>query len=293
VSFKLLHSDAYRADGSFDTRLLRDVNESGQWVQENRGSHTALTLECVGNGTADAHNIRPFVSATTQSAIFRIPWYVAPDLDTLKVGVFNRVSHGYYDAEEGSLPDERVEILTRFAGDQWASPGHAYQSRRSGAEWGWTQLSDYKPSQEYRDDRARYPGYDSLLVGIRSSIEGHLEVGTTPNTTYRAGGDWGVDQGNTGTVIRTNTTSTYSEGSTSNPPAQDANEITVSVLTSVDDEIESVHDHVRRQDRSQNDAMFVWPPVNTTVAAFKWAFVATYWVPYIQFRALEIQELFA
>jgi hypothetical protein len=72
----------------------------------------------------------------------------------------------------------------------------------------------------------------------------------------------------------------------------DANEVTCSVATS-SGEITSIHDHVRRQDDSNNRGMFIWPPMTSDQTNLDWAEVSKFWIPYIQFRAIEIQEMFA
>ena len=310
MTYKPLHSDLYDPDTSYSTRLLQRLNQNGQWVQENRGSHTVLTLESSGNSETDTHYERPFTSVSTWSTILRIPWFVHTDIGQITVRAYCRISNGFLDqnfdsAGDQDLPFSGMGFKAAFATDGKKRSSDSYnkfapkRDTDGEAEWGWIEFT-YEPSDDYKERlglRNDAGSYDSLMVAIQSApateqtFQGYVVEGDDM-AGYRTA-IYAIDADNSERfLIRTDTQDTYEESSSTDAPPPSSNEINASVVTNGSGAITGVYNHIRRQARTQNDGMFIWPDLNVDQRHNEWINVSLYPVPYVQFRAIEIQETY-
>ena len=305
ADFKHTQNDLYGADESYATHLLNRMKDSAQWVANNRGSHTTLTIESYNNDVAQQAYERPFVSVAGWSAVMRMPWYVNPGLKGFEARLYCRVSNGELDANpEGWVlaGSDRVQIRLRLLGDlkagidPWEYSSVApFQDGVDPAEWGFGSCS-------YNiHERGLVEGtYSPLVMEIRSvsqfskgAIIGNGKIDDGRVTWAK------IDTGAAITSYRAKADQNgfYSEHSSTNAPVAGSNEITASVgcLTpslTVDEDHEVVQwfDHVARQDSSSNRAMYVWPVSPQLADTSQINSLHKYHVPYIQIRAIEIWE---
>lgn len=305
--FEHTHDDLHEVDQSYSTFLLNRIRENAQWVHENRGSHTALTLKSYNNDTAQQAYERPFVSVSGYAAVLRIPWYCNAGLERIRARIHCRVSNGEIDAEpEGGRLynfEHAVDVRLRLLRAPTAGSSRSILPFRPGlygpAEWGVADLT-----YDLREPSSVRESYSPLVVEIKSAIpvaRGYSINGGKDTALGRI--DWApIDAGAKLSKYRAkaNQDDFYEDALATGAPRYGANEITATVGTltpslfpDYDHTVVRWFDHVTKQTANKDRAMYIWPLSTELADTNQINAIHKYHVPYIQFRSIELWEEYA
>lgn len=310
MTFKHTHNQLYGAGQPYSTLLLERIRSSAEWVRQNRGSHTTLTLRGYNASETQQAYERPFVSVATDAVLLAVPWYTHRQLDQIHARIYCRISNGLLDAsyaDDADLPRNQVRLFSEL----WGASGTRasvlqapFRDTPGGApQWGWVSLS-YAVG-DISAIAGTYAG--RFVIGFRSRPPwdiGSAYDGTTSQGAGRvsaAGFDSGVARSKH--RVKADADGFYAEGATASAPASGANEITATALVHRDslssdttNKVRGWVDHFKRQGLTSNRAMYIWPHTELLTIdpdddgsvnhLQKWH------VPYLQVRAIELWETY-
>lgn len=307
MTFEYLHSDAYAPDKPYSTRLLKQTANNSSWVREQRGSHTTLSLEAKTQDLDEYVHERPFVSVNGEAAFLRIPYWVNQGLESLRFRFYCRVSNGELDSTNGetTLMQDDVYLYAHFEEDVGNSAKvHVRPMRVAGgvAEWGVVDL-------EYTPEDLGVLGagqYATLGLSMRSETpfdRGHPFGTKLPSSSYRGRvGSSKLDTGVSRSTIRVKADAAdfYDNGGTSSAPDGGLEIMATALgwrpnlLSDTQNYLRGWVDHLMGASDSQS--MYCWTRNPDLLLdgheesgfnmLYKW------YVPYIQFRAIEIWEVY-
>ena len=290
----------YAADEAYDTVLLRRMRDQSDWVRQRRGSHVGLAWASYNSNKVQKAYERPFASVH-EATILRIPWYVHERLSKVHLRILCRVSNGVLDSNDGefSYADDRINLRLWLQGDAERGDDQSFLPRGPSSslpEW-YIDTMTYEPD----DLAAVRDTYDTLALSIRSDrpqpVSETLHNGSP--TGYVAGSRFDSGVTRTPWRIKADTDNFYNNGSATDAPVNDANEICATALVYrpslgvAEGYLRGWVNHVRAQEDVSGRAMYVWPPKNLITRVgeedgVNW--VERWQIPYIQIRALEFWE---
>lgn len=275
-----LQTQAFEADGAYDTRALHHADDRANWLLRRAGN--SITFHQSGPyGENNWLFERPFASSRPVS-IVHFPYFVNEGLHALELGIYCRVSDHWYDAgqELHHVPDW-VILRPRLLG---INAGAAIEIS---PRWVSGSPNEDPPDWQYRVVTLQLPssppvGWTWFSLQIECPV---LYQGGSPD-------DGLVVQA----VIASNVPGRLGAASDIYNAAalapynetHGANEVTVSTLREIDGTPHGTWDHVRQL--GDND-MWVWPvgPMpthNSTWRLWKGS------MPYLQWRSMSLTEIY-
>lgn len=290
---KFLDAQQYARLRPYDTRVLREADESVAYVVARKGSSLTAHFRAPADGLdADAwRRQRAWASVSGWASFLVVPWAINPGLKELRVTVVARVSDVLRDQADVSNSCQ-AELRGGFLGNF----GEGFSSALpQGTPPEYAPYSLVVPVGDWSGGVP--PSMDVLALSFQSRLSGNAIL--EPNN--RAG--MLSDATITGPFFPwrpRSSTSNYSDPAGDGPNAAgEANEVTASVLAQWDGEDETytaVLDHCYRW---QDDVCNMWPwrspasdpgtpeaQAEGPTRVLKWA------CAYLQFRSVQITEVY-